>query len=261
MQEVNILAGEQFEDWYRKLNPNCVVPTLIHDGVPICESAVICEYLEDEFPQSPMRPRDSVGRSKMRIWAKDVDSYMQRNIAAVTFPATHRFEVLKLSPEERQAFYDGRAASDPYHAAQKKSWIEDGYQSDHAQRSIFICDSFYQKMEAQLSATPWLAGDEYTIADAAALPYIVRLEMLNYLGWLEMIGTHVLDWYARSKARGSFMPAFYDVMSGEYLEKIRMRGNQAWPEFKVILEKIHAQKLETRKLQTQRQAAKKQRAA
>ncbi len=247
MQEVNILAGEQFEDWYRKLNPNCVVPTLVHDGQAICESAVICEYLEEEFPEPALRPKTSVGRARMRIWTKDVDTYMQRNIAAVTFPATHRYEVLKLSPEDREAFYAGRAASDPYHAAQKRSWIEEGYASDHAQRSIFICDSFYRKMEEQLAKSPWLAGDEYSIADASALPYVVRLDMLNYLGWLDMLGPHVRDWYRRSQQRSSFQPAFYDVMNPQYLARIRERGTAAWPEFEPILEQIHARKAELRK--------------
>lgn len=32
---------------YVKLNPNRVVPTLVHDGKPVIESNVICEYIED----------------------------------------------------------------------------------------------------------------------------------------------------------------------------------------------------------------------
>ncbi len=247
MQEINILGGEQFEDWYLKLNPNAVVPTLVHDGQPICESAVICEYLEDVFPEPSMRPRDPVARSRMRIWAKDVETYMQRNTGALTFPATHRFEVLQLSKAEQEAFYAGRAQSDPYHAAQKKSWVEEGYNSEHVQRSMFICDTFFRKMEQQLAKTPWLAGDEYSIADASAVPYVVRLDMLNYLGWLDLLGTNVRTWYRRNQERASFQPAFYEVMNGEYLKKIRERGTAAWPEFKKILGKIHAQKAHLRK--------------
>ncbi len=237
---IDILAGEQFQDWYRKLNPSCVVPTLVHDGKPICEAAVICEYLEDAFPEPSLRPHELTGRAKMRIWAKDVETYMAGNCAGVTFAATHRFEVLKLSPKELQAFYDGHP--NQYLAARKKNWIEQGYQSEDAQRSVLIYDTFLRKMEAQLSTTAWLAGDQYTIADASATPYLVRLDMLNYLEWLDMIGTRVAEWYARVKARNSFMPAFYEVMSEDYLKMIRERGTAAWPEVQGILSKDQAKK-------------------
>ena len=35
------LGGDQFDPAYMKLNPNAVVPTLLHDGQPIIESSVI----------------------------------------------------------------------------------------------------------------------------------------------------------------------------------------------------------------------------
>jgi glutathione S-transferase len=72
-----------------------------HDGEAICESAVICEYLDDAFPQPSMRPKDLVDRSVMRIWSSDVDTYMNGICAGITYPATHRHEIMKLSPEER----------------------------------------------------------------------------------------------------------------------------------------------------------------
>src|SRR3954468_24258519 len=104
---IEILKGEQFEAWYVALNPNAVVPTLVHDGEAICESAVICEYLDDAFPEPSMRPSDLVDRSVMRIWSSDVDTYMNGICAGITYPATHRHEILKLSPEDLQKFYDG----------------------------------------------------------------------------------------------------------------------------------------------------------
>jgi glutathione S-transferase len=237
---IDILAGEQFQDWYRKLNPNCVVPTLIHDDRVICESAVICEYLEDAFPEPSLRPQDLELRARMRVWTKDVETYTAGNVGAITFPATHRYEVLKLSPKDLQAFYDGHP--NQHMAAKKRSWIEQGYHSEDAKRSIFIYDDFLRKMEAQLARTQWLAGEQFTVADASAVPYIVRLDMLNYLEWLDMVGTRAADWYRRMKARKSFTPAFYEVMSDEYLKTIRERGTAAWPELKGILQNERPQK-------------------
>ena len=47
---VDSTKREHLSDWYLKLNPNGVVPTLIHDGAVIIDSSVIMEYLEDVFP-------------------------------------------------------------------------------------------------------------------------------------------------------------------------------------------------------------------
>jgi glutathione S-transferase len=57
------LRGDQFEPSYLKLNPNAVVPTLVHDGFPVIESSVILYYLEECFPEPslmPASPRPSI---------------------------------------------------------------------------------------------------------------------------------------------------------------------------------------------------------
>ena len=63
---IDILKGEQFAPDYVKLNPKAVVPTLIHDGKVITESTLICEYLDDAFPDKPLKPADSHARWRMR---------------------------------------------------------------------------------------------------------------------------------------------------------------------------------------------------
>ena len=47
---IDLLAGEQHEDEYVKLNPNHLVPTLVTDDGVIIESTVINEYLDDGAP-------------------------------------------------------------------------------------------------------------------------------------------------------------------------------------------------------------------
>jgi glutathione S-transferase len=67
---VNLLEFEQHSPEYLALNPNGFVPTLVHDGHPIIESSVICEYLDEVFPSRPLRPADPRDRARMRVWAK-----------------------------------------------------------------------------------------------------------------------------------------------------------------------------------------------
>ena len=53
---LDILKGDQFAPEYLKLNPKAVVPTLEHGGRVITESTVICEYLDEVFPEPPPVP-------------------------------------------------------------------------------------------------------------------------------------------------------------------------------------------------------------
>ena len=48
--------GDQYQPDYLKLNPNAVVPTLVHDGKVIIKSTVIMEYLDETFPEIPLIP-------------------------------------------------------------------------------------------------------------------------------------------------------------------------------------------------------------
>ena len=61
---VDLFASEQYDPKYLKLNPKGVVPTLVHDGVPVIESTLICEYLDETFPDPPLAPRDAAQRAQ-----------------------------------------------------------------------------------------------------------------------------------------------------------------------------------------------------
>src|SRR5258708_16387639 len=73
--EVRIDLGrkEQLKPDYLAINPNGVVPTLVDDGVPIIESSVICEYLDEKYPENPLVPSDIVERARMRAWTHYIE--------------------------------------------------------------------------------------------------------------------------------------------------------------------------------------------
>lgn len=66
--------NNHLSDWYLAINPNGVVPALVHDGKTIIDSSVIIEYLEDVFPEHlcdrKTRPRSRIcgrgGNSSMK---------------------------------------------------------------------------------------------------------------------------------------------------------------------------------------------------
>lgn len=60
-REVDLSRQEQHSPEYLKVNPQGVVPTLVHDGRPLHESGTICEYLDAVFPDPPLRPEAPYG--------------------------------------------------------------------------------------------------------------------------------------------------------------------------------------------------------
>jgi maleylacetoacetate isomerase len=64
---VDILQGRQFDDAYRKLNPQSVVPALVPEdgGPPLFQSMAILEYLEETAPRPALLPADARGRARV----------------------------------------------------------------------------------------------------------------------------------------------------------------------------------------------------
>src|SRR3981189_1196899 len=70
---VDMTAMEHHSPEYLKINPLGVIPTLIHDGQPLHESGTICEYLDETFPDPPLRPDTPYARAEMRNWIRHID--------------------------------------------------------------------------------------------------------------------------------------------------------------------------------------------
>jgi glutathione S-transferase len=92
------LGGDQFDPAYMKLNPNAVVPTLIHDGHPIIESSVILYYLDEVFPEKPLMPATPLARAKVRLFNKLIDEYVHNSCTILTFATAFPPGPLKPDP-------------------------------------------------------------------------------------------------------------------------------------------------------------------
>lgn len=56
-------------DWFKAISPRGKVPVLLVDGVPLFESAVILEYL-DETTAPQLLPIDPLTRARHRMWVE-----------------------------------------------------------------------------------------------------------------------------------------------------------------------------------------------
>jgi glutathione S-transferase len=57
VKRLDLQAGDQKKPEYLKLNPNGAVPTLVDDDTVLWESAAICQYLADKFPEKNLAPK------------------------------------------------------------------------------------------------------------------------------------------------------------------------------------------------------------
>jgi glutathione S-transferase len=85
---------------YRKLNPLGKIPTLEDGDLVVRDSTVICEYLEDTYPQSPLYPQNSADKARAR-WYEELGGTRVAELAAgIFFQRFMRPMVLKQEADE-----------------------------------------------------------------------------------------------------------------------------------------------------------------
>ena len=235
---LDILKGDQFDPEYMKLNPKAVVPTLVHDGNVILESTVICEYLDEVFPKSSLKPADPVARAKMRLWTKAVDEDMHPACAEITFASSHRHTVNRLGPEGVKKFLESTPPQSvtPQWHDRKKDIVINGFKAPGVDRKFMLYDRYLQKMEDALKSSPWLVGNEISLADVAMAPYVNRLDMLSMSEMWTVTRPRLTDWFARIKARPTFFEALTRWCPDDLTHDLKTFGAKSWPEVKLILQ-------------------------
>lgn len=170
---IDLAKMEHHSPEYLKINPNGVIPSLIHDGRPLYESGTICEYLDEVFPEPPLRPDDAYGRATMRNWIRHAD---ERIINLIIFNWQHDLaktasqwsdaeladRLKKVPSKERQEAWR-RAARKPYTEEEKAE-----------ARGKLV--EMLGRMEKALQEAAWLAGARYSIADIALVPFVKRVD-------------------------------------------------------------------------------------
>jgi len=128
-----------------KLNPRGLVPTLEYNQKPLYESTVICEFLEEAYPNATphLMPTDPYTRARTRIWTDFVTSRI--------IPAFHRF--LQHQPSSSSSIDDVRAE---------------------------FLDKLKQFTEAMDPVGPYFLGEEVSLIDLILAPWAVRLWVFDH---------------------------------------------------------------------------------
>ncbi len=201
--EISLPNMEQRTPEYLALNPNGYVPTMSHGEQVIFESSVINQYLEEQFPQVSLMPKDPAGQAQVAMWieaeasmAKVFRPIMYQRIQA---PVIHISRTL----EESQKIV-ARASDDVIdHEWQKKVWNRQVLNRNEELKHQRQLLQWLALVEDALQGQDYLVGNAFSQADISLFP---RIDMYAYLD-IEINPQrfpNVVRWMARLQQRPSF---------------------------------------------------------
>lgn len=195
---VELWRYENLSPAYLALNPNGVVPTLVHDGVPIINSFCIMEYIEDAFPEHPLRPADPAARARMRYWTWTADE-VHLQLARLTHAQMLQPALAGMSEADRQTLL--AATPVPEKRARWRTLTHSAHTGEQLQTALDNVLFVFGRVEAELARGPWLAGGMLSLAEIAMVAIVHRIFEL-YPERIERAAFPRLnDWWDRIMAR------------------------------------------------------------
>jgi len=221
---IDLFKNQQYRPDYLKLNPKGVVPTLIHGDHAIIESTLICEYLDQTFPEPSLVPASAYARSQMRRWSKHIDEGVFEATREISFSAMFREKMQGMTQEQRDGRF--RNIGDPGRRARMLSTYEQGCDSPFVEQGIFAFEKLFQEMEDTLApGQDWLTG-RFSLGDINVMPFAARLHYLNLLDVWIAHRPRVRAWWERARSRPSFSVAIGKLLSPEQIEAMSSSGSR-----------------------------------
>jgi glutathione S-transferase len=220
-RHIDLAAGEQFNSEYLALNPNAVVPTLVHGGRVVRDSTVISEYLDEVFHDIPLRPSSPHERASMRYWTKredEIHEVVNTFMTAIAFRAAER-QKSEMARRERIA-----KISDPIRRERWESLTKDGLHSSFAAAAFNKLARFLAEMETALQDSPWLGTRQFSLSDIGYIPYFNALSMLQLEPLWNDRFPAVAEWLALAKSRPSFATGVLDWLAASRVEGLKSAG-------------------------------------
>lgn len=195
----DLLKGEHLTSEYFGINPNGVVPTLVHDGVVIIESQDIIDYLDQVYPEPSLRPSSIESRRVMKGWMKRSGEIHVKAIKTYIYDKKIRHNMKKTEAEQEK--YRSLQTNKELLEFHKKS-SENSFSQEELNHAKQILDECFAEIDGVLAKSEWLAGDRFSLADIAWVPLYFTL---NELAGFPFEGfPNLLRWADRIQARPSF---------------------------------------------------------
>jgi len=212
--KIDFRKKEHLTPQYLALNPDGVVPTLLHDGAPVCDSSVIMEYLDEVFPEVPLSPPTPLGRAKMRKWLRFIEEVPT---AAIRIPSFNKVFI-----RHRRDLSEADLAKDTGARTLRRTFYEEmgrhGFTEARLEESLERLRETVDRMDRTLTDSEWLCGDQLTLADFCVVPTIDRMRDLrldgiwdgraNFERWWQAIQSRPA--FAKTYAPGSRVSDIYE---------------------------------------------------
>lgn len=184
--EVELVEERYWErdpDFIRR-NPAGKVPVLKIDGHTLCESAAICEYIEERNPDPPLLPNSPAERHEVRRIVGWFDDKFHSEVTSKLL----------------------------YERVNKKITKEGYPDSKNVKAGAKAIKFHLEYIERLLDERRWLAGNAMSLADFAAAAHLSALDYISDVDWNSFAG--VKDWYAKIKSRPAFRSLLADAVPG-----------------------------------------------
>lgn len=225
---LDLSRGEHLRPGYLALNPDGVVPTLLHDGFVVRESSLIVEYLDGLGTGPRLMPEDPRPRQATRLWLLRTLE-IHPAISVMSFATIFReHEHARRTPEEIAAWL--ASMPNPYLREKRRDLLDQGAASIHVDGALYALKGMLRDMQNALAEHRWLTGDSFGLADIALAAYVDRLERLAMQGLWANCYPKVGDWLASIRSRPSYEAAIAAYVPADFAAASRRAGEAAWPE-------------------------------
>jgi glutathione S-transferase len=183
---VDLAAFRQHCEQFLAINPAGQLPVIDHDGRRLTETFFILLYLDERFPSPALGGSTPQARYAVQKWGKYVETHIAPNLAILAWakrgrlPAEAAAGLERLTPERRALWQQ---------AAQ-------GFATDEVEAAQAALVKAAERIAADLADAPWLAGENYSLADIAVFPHAARLAGLGIA-----VPDAVPEWLGRIAAR------------------------------------------------------------
>jgi glutathione S-transferase len=189
---------------YLSINPNGVVPTLVHEGRPIVDSSVICEYLDDVFAEPSLTHDTAIETARMRSWMRYFEEVPTVAIRVPSFNGLFSDFVGKMSDDEFQEHMNRLPLRKHFYAKMQKGKFSD----EENEAALERLASSLDRVERALTNSTWIAGEIFSLADIVFIPTIIRMEDIGLSSMWEA-RPRISEWLNNVKLRDSFDVAFF----------------------------------------------------
>jgi glutathione S-transferase len=109
--------------WFLAISPLGKTPVLLVGDVPIFESAVILEYLEETQP-TPLHPADPLARAEHRGWIEFGSAVLSDIAGFYAAPDEATFKAKTAQLEQKLALLEARIEASPWFDGEKFSMVD-----------------------------------------------------------------------------------------------------------------------------------------